>query len=306
MSDSTEELYNLYPPEDKNNFFHAYIYMKYIDHFIHHAFQASGLPTKERTEFPKEEGIDEMLKMAITEIGEGAGSYETNIYHGKVVNLKDAIQLVTQKEDLSLITPEKVVPFKIAKDIILKNPGAIAVGECPCRAVSENPCLPMDVCMFVGDPGASFIADQNPKFRKISQDDAVGILEAEHERGHVHCAYFKREMGNSFFAVCNCCSCCCVGVQMWNILGGSIPILAPSGYLAHVGDYCNGCGECVDTCHFKAISIDENEQKAVVDSAKCMGCGVCEDICSIGAITLERDLSKGEPLDIEELMSQAK
>jgi len=28
MSDSTEELYNLYPPEDKNNFFHAYIYMK--------------------------------------------------------------------------------------------------------------------------------------------------------------------------------------------------------------------------------------------------------------------------------------
>jgi hypothetical protein len=49
MSDSTEELYNLYPPEDKNNFFHAYIYMKYIDHFIHHAFQASGLPTKERT-----------------------------------------------------------------------------------------------------------------------------------------------------------------------------------------------------------------------------------------------------------------
>jgi len=91
MSDSTEELYNLYPPEDKNNFFHAYIYMKYIDHFIHHAFQASGLPTKERTEFPKEEGIDEMLKMAIKEIGEGAGSYETNIYHGKVVNLKDAI-----------------------------------------------------------------------------------------------------------------------------------------------------------------------------------------------------------------------
>jgi ferredoxin len=37
-----------------------------------------------------------------------------------------------------------------------------------------------------------------------------------------------------------------------------------------------------------------------------MGCGVCEDICSIGAITLERDSSKGEPLDIEELMSQAK
>ena len=304
MSDSTEELYNLYPEEDKNAFFHAYIYMKYIDHFIHHAFQASGLPTRERTEFPKDEGIDEMLKMAIKEIGDAAGSYETNIYHGKVVNLKDAIQLVTQKEDLSLITPEQVIPFKIAKDIILNNPESIALGECACRAVSQNPCLPMDVCMFVGDPGASFIADQNPKFHKISQEEAVGILEAEHGRGHVHCAYFKREMGNRFFAICNCCSCCCVGVQMWNILEGAIPILAPSGYLARIGDYCNGCGECIDACHFKALSLDEDEQKAVVDAAKCMGCGVCEDICSIGAITLVRESSKGEPMDIEELMSQ--
>ena len=302
MGDSTQDLWGMFPPEEKNDFFHAYLYMKYIDHFIHHAFEASGLPTKERTEFPKDESIDELLKMAVQEIGEGAGSYDTNTYHGKVVKLKDAIQLVTQKHDLSLITPEKVIPFKIAKDVILRNPESIAIGECPCRAASPNPCYPMDVCMFVGDPGATFIAEQNPKYHKVTQEQAVSVLEAEHERGHVHCAYFKKEMGNNFFALCNCCSCCCVGVQMWNLLGGSVPILAPSGYAAEIGDYCNGCGDCVTACPFNAMSLNEDEQRAEVDLAKCMGCGVCENVCSIGAISLRAEPSKGEPLDLEALM----
>lgn len=246
-----------------------------------------------------------MLKAAVQHIAETAPDAATNIYHGKVVKLKDAIKLVTQKEDLSLVTPEQVIPFKVAKDIILKNPQSLAVGECACRAVSENPCLPMDICLFVGDPGASFIADQNPKFRKISQEEAVSILEAEHERGHVHCAYFKKEMGNRFFAICNCCKCCCIGVQMWNLLEGQVPFLAPSGYVSQVNEYCNGCGDCVATCQFKAISLDDGGQKAVIDSGKCMGCGVCVDICPVSAVSLEREPSRGEPLDIDELMSKA-
>lgn len=106
--------------------------------------------------------------------------------------------------------------------------------------------------------------------------------------------------------MCNCCGCCCLGVRMWNILGGAIPILTPSGYLCHVGAQCNGCGECLEYCQFHAISLDEDQQRAVIDTVKCMGCGVCEDVCSAGAMILERDPSKGEPLDIEELVSKAK
>lgn len=305
MGDVVKELYDSYPPEEKNSFFHAYVYMKHIDHFLHHAMAMSGLPVRERKE-KLDPDLEVLLKMAVQEIADAAMTHETNIYHGKVVKLKDAIQLVTQKHDLSLITPETVIPFKIAKDIILKNPESIAVGDCACRAVSPKPCLPLDVCLFVGDPGAAFMADQNPKFRKITQAEAVKILEEEHERGHVHCAYFKREMGNKFFAICNCCSCCCLGVQMWNLLQGTVPFLAPSGYVAEVGDTCMGCGDCVATCQFKALSINEDEQRAVVDVTKCMGCGVCEDKCSVGAITLRREPTKGDPLDLEALMQQSK
>ncbi len=305
MSDSTQELYEMYPLEDKSDFFLAYTYLKYLDHFIHHALQGSGLPSKGP---PGElhEDIDKLLEMMVKGIGDAAPDVNTSVYHAKVVKLKDAVQLLTQKHDLSLEAPEQVVPYKTAKDIILKNPDSIALGECVCRSGSAEHCSPMEVCMFVGDPVASFLADENPKFRKISQEEAVAIVEAEHKRGHVQTAWFKKELGRRFYCVCNCCGCCCLGVRMWNILGGAIPILTPSGYLCHVGDQCNGCGECLEYCQFHAISLDEDQQKAVIDSVKCMGCGVCEDVCPARTMTLERDPSKGEPLDIEELVSKAK
>ena len=36
-----------------------------------------------------------------------------------------------------------------------------------------------------------------------------------------------------------------------------------------------------------------------------MGCGVCEDVCLAEAISLRREPSKGDPLDLEELLKAA-
>ena len=228
-------------------------------------------------------------------------------YHGKVVPLQTAREIVTVHRDIAVPDLEQVIPYHLARAFILRQPDHIAVLECPCRANREHPCLPMDVCLIVGEPFTSFVLQHHPdKSRAITPDEAVAILEAEDQRGHVHHAFFKEAVMERFYAICNCCSCCCMGIKMWNLLEGTVPIIAPSGYLSHIGDYCNGCGECLEYCQFKAISLDENEQKAVIDAVKCMGCGVCEDICPAGAITLERDSSKGEPLDIEELVSKVK
>src|SRR4030042_2745297 len=208
-------LYDSYPPGDKEDFFPAYLYMKYLNNFVYQARRTFGFPLSDNLE-DLDEGIMEMLDTYIDRLLEG-NTAETSIYHSKVMKLADAVKLVTQKEDLHLPVSEKVVPFKIAKDVILTNPDSIAVGTCPCRKTSPKPCLPppMEVCLFIGDPYASFIADQNTTFRKISQEAAVKILEDCHRKGFVHCAYFKKDLGNRFCAICNCCKCCCVMMNVW-------------------------------------------------------------------------------------------
>ena len=138
---------------------------------------------------------------------------------------------------------------------------------------------------------------------KITQEEAIKILEDVHEKGFVHCAYFKKDFARRFVAICNCCSCCCQGMKAWDMFGGAIPLLAPSGWVAEIDDTCMGCGDCVDSCNFFAISMS-NEQVAVIDRDKCMGCGVCESKCGTSSIYLKKDPSKGEPLDIAELLAK--
>ena len=48
---------------------------------------------------------------------------------------------------------------------------------------------------------------------------------------------------------------------------------------------CVGCGECVDHCAQKAISL--NEEKAVIDAKRCVGCGECIQICPNRAIDVQ-------------------
>ncbi len=306
MSDEvTRALWDAYASEDKNDFFPAYHYLKHIQRLMYHAMLQSGQAPMEPREKPPQD-VDDMVKHHVLRIAETSVDLETSIYHAKVMGFKDAVKLVTNRAAVNISPPETVMPFKVARDIVLKGNDTVAVGSCPCRENVEHPCIPAteQVCMFIGDPFASFIAEQNPKYRKVSLDEAVHVLEYSRQQGLVHCAFFKKETGNRFGMICNCCSCCCLGVRMWNMLAGTVPILAPSGYVAEVNDDCNGCAICADkTCHFDAITMDLDKQKAVIDLARCMGCGVCVDVCPVNAITLRREPSKGDPLDLDALKS---
>ena len=223
-------------------------------------------------------------------------------YHGKVVPLEAAKQLVTVEEEISLTNLEQVIPYARARDIVLHNPDHIVVLECPCRASRANPCQPLDVCLVVGEPFASFVAEHHPsRSRWITPEEAGEILYAEHERGHVHHAFFKDAMLNRFYAICNCCACCCGAMQAWH---HGTPMLASSGYVSRVAaNLCVGCGICADLCQFGALSV--NDGIAVVDTTACMGCGVCVSKCPEGALSLVRDPTKSEPLEIRALIASA-
>ncbi len=221
-------------------------------------------------------------------------------YHGKVVPLEAAKQLVTVEEEVSLTNLEQVIPYALARDIVLRNPDHIVVLECPCRAARSNPCQPLDVCLVVGEPFASFVAEHHPRrSRWITSQEAVEILCAEHERGHVHHAFFKDAMLGRFYAICNCCTCCCGAMQAWH---HGTPMLASSGYVSRVSaDLCIGCGICADSCQFGALSVSDS--MVAVDTTACMGCSVCVSKCPEGALALMRDPAKSEPLEIRALIA---
>lgn len=229
-----------------------------------------------------------------------AGNTFAETYHGKVVPLEAAKQLVSVQEDVRLENLEQIIPYGQARDIVLKNPGHIVALECPCRAAKGNACGPLDVCLIVGEPFASFVKEHHPnRSRWIDSEGAIDILRAEEERGHVHHAFFKDAMLGRFYAICNCCACCCgaMGAQR-----RGTPMLASSGYVITVDeDLCIGCGDCNDYCQFFALSV--NNGYASIDQSLCMGCGVCASHCSQDALTLIKDPTKGEPLEIVNLLN---
>ena len=121
-------------------------------------------------------------------------------------------------------------------------------------------------------------------------------------KGMLHCAqYYKDAMLDRFFAICNCCACCCGAMRAHQ---HGTPMLASSGFVARVdAELCAACGSCADSCQFAAISVYDGFAR--IDASVCMGCGVCVSQCPQEAISLLRDPAKGEPLDIQTLIARA-
>jgi len=281
------------------DFLHGYMYLKwpylYIsvalgEHRLYKVIQPIFLFFQSIMEPSHEDGPEEF------------GNAWANAYHGKVVPIDEAKRLVSIEEEIVIKDLEQVIPYTRAKDIIMHNPQTIVALDCPCRMAREDHCTPVDVCLVVGDPFASFVLEHQPeKSRLISSEEAMGILQAEHNRGHVSHAFFKDAMLNRFYAICNCCSCCCGAFQAHN---NGTPLLMSSGYSANLdSDLCEGCETCTEYCQFSAIEMVNN--KALIHSEDCFGCGVCVDKCTQSAITLNRDPAKGIPLEIHKLMEEA-
>lgn len=230
----------------------------------------------------------------------GGNSKIAEVYHGKVLRTDAARQLVSVQEDIDLRDLEQVIPYPYARDIVLRDPDHIVVIDCPCRSARAHACQPLDVCLIIGEPFASFIAEHHPeKTRWIDADEACEILEREHQRGRVHQAFFKDATLGRFYVICNCCACCCGAMQARR---NGTPLLAASGYSIEIDvQSCIGCGDCVEVCAFDAIS--ERGNSVQVDRSICMGCGVCVSTCPTEALTMLRDPNKGEPLEISALIT---
>jgi ferredoxin len=295
MKESTKRFFRVHGWRHPLNFLHGYFYFTRYDLYV--------------------KGLLRFARRYIRFFPRGRALFEYFFkrYHYKVVTHEQMGKLLTLEEDVE-VDPEtsaRIIPFEKFNRILLKQPRHIAVMDCPCRLEKgEKGCRPLNVCFAVGEPVVSFwlehCADKYHA-RRISSEEALDILRRERERGHVATAWFKDATGGHTGVFCNCCKCCCGGleaVRLADMLQVEDPpvMAAPSGYSARVNrSLCNGCGACVEVCPFDAVSLD-GEDKSVLIYKKCMGCGACVDKCPQGARSLVRDPRKGVPLDVDELV----
>lgn len=278
------------------DFLHGYVYARWTYLYIGLGTGGRALPGWLRAVVA---GVARLAPRTTLDRETGLG--HARGYHGKVLPLDEARQLVRVEQDICITDLEHVIPYPVARDIVLHNPDHIVALECPCRASRPSPCQPLDVCLIVGEPFASLVLQQHaPRARPIGSAEAEQILDAEHARGHVHHAFFKDAMLGRFYAICNCCPCCCGAMQSTR---SGTPMLASSGYVCVVDEAaCLACGACENCCPFDALAW--TSAAPVVDGERCMGCGVCVSVCEGEALVLQRDPSKPAPLVLAQLLEQ--
>ena len=172
----------------------------------------------------------------------------------------------------------------------------LALVPCPCRVRTEKlgvrECkdrLPIASCVFIGGAAERFIelGLGNP----VTKEQVINYIDEAVELGLIPTT------GNSvegpFGIMCMCCGCCCSNVRgrtKWD----NPTAVRPANFIPKASDDCILCGTCVDRCFLDALSLDEDQGKAVVDPEKCIGCGVCAVSCPEEALKLHR-YERSEP-----------
>jgi len=292
---------------------HGYFYMKYNRLYIYFMkkglygmLQKPDILNPDELVMPKEERyreVAEVVSMFARHTGIKAMKLETSDYHAKVLRVEDASKFFKLEHDLNLPDlPKTIIPFEVARKTIIKNPDSLCVINCPCREIrGEKGCYPRDVCIVIGEPWVSFALEYGDSHaRRITQEEALRIVQQQHEAGNVHAMFWKASQNDRTYALCNCCACCCTALQSHNYTHS--PMMASSGYKCEVDkDLCISCGTCAEFCNFFALEMKEGELS--YQPEKCYGCGVCETKCPNGAIRMRRDdPTVSEPLDRDVLI----
>lgn len=290
---------------------HGYLYFKYLLLYIYYMKKPLNKlkPTPDEMVYPtgeNYEAIDAEVKMSADWANMTAQKMATNAYHAKVLRIEDARKFFTVDRDVNIPDlPKTILPYEHARKLIIKNADHIGVMRCPCRTLrGDEGCKPVHVCISVGEPWVSFILEHNPEaeMRRITQEEALEIIDEQHKLGNVQSAFFKDAANDRFYGICNCCTCCCVALLANNY--AKAPLFEKSGYVRVTDESkCQSCGTCVTYCHFLSPTLADGN--LTVDTEKCKGCGVCVDKCPNKAIHLERDdPTIRVPLALDEVMAQ--
>lgn len=202
---------------------------------------------------------------------------------GKMLNVKPQFHRVIPVYE-TVRNPMEIRPFESASEIVdaMQSWGVL---DCICRKqkalIGEGCEHPIDVCMAMDQRPNAF--DKSSVVRALTHDEAMATLRRAAEAGLVHSVSNSEE---GTYYICNCCTCSC-GILRGMAELGIANVVASSAFVNQVDDMiCSGCEDCIQSCQFNALSM--NDMLAKVDAVRCVGCGVCVLACSTGALGLVR------------------
>jgi hypothetical protein len=87
----------------------------------------------------------------------------------------------------------------------------VAIAPCTCRKLYKNCDNPVDAEILLGPTRHIMLEAIPDDSHEISKDEAKKILRDHHQRGLILTVAKCR---GDFYAICSCCSCCCVPLRL--------------------------------------------------------------------------------------------
>ena len=224
-----------------------------------------------------------------------------NIFRlGKVPKVREMIPWMKHEKNSMTYLPinkslgqvaNEAMPAQVVHDFIDRAKIHVIMDSCGCRLAGKCEHFTASVgCLFMGDTalkmphGVSRRVTKEEAHKHVDRAVEVGLVPMT-GKVRVDNFIFLTPDESRLLSVCFCCPCCCMMTAFQHIPGDYLDGIMPriEGLEIRVTDKCVGCGKCLETCGFKAISIVNG--RAVHDD-HCRGCGRCERTCPNGAVSI--------------------
>ncbi len=133
---------------------HGYVYLRWIRPYIRTLLR---LPDPQKSQ-----------------VAARAARWLAERYHGKVRTHEHTREIILLNRDIPPHDLEQIVPYAVARNIVLHGPPEVVTYECVCRHVRHVPCEPTQVCMVIGKPSTDFTLEHHPNdSRRLPQAEAL-------------------------------------------------------------------------------------------------------------------------------------
>ncbi len=182
-----------------------------------------------------------------------------------------------------------VLPRQVVEEVIRQAGHRVILPVCLCRIGCRCVDYPMEIgCIFMGEgardihPSVGRAASVEESLEHLERAISYGLIP---QIGKVDPDPLMLGVKDRrrFLTLCFCCTCCCIAMR-------NMPRWAPQvkermhrlpGLRIEVGEECDGCGLCADSCFASAIAIRGG--RAFIEDG-CKGCGLCVEACRRGAL----------------------